>query len=59
MLTDDGFEIAGELATLTVVVPVTAGVYVKVWGRVEEENVRLAGVNVPPAPLSDGVIVPL
>jgi hypothetical protein len=40
-------------------VPVDAGVYVNVAGVLEFEKVALEGVKVPPAPLSDGVIVPV
>ena len=56
---DAGFDNAGLLDTLTVFVPVEAGVYVNVCAAEVLANVRDAGVNVPPDPPSDRVIVPL
>ena len=57
--TDNGSINAGPLDTLIVFVPVEAGVYVNVCATDVPANASEVGVNVPPAPPSDGVIVPV
>ncbi len=57
---DEGVIVEGDplvVLTESVFVPAEAGVYVNVFAADSVLHDREVGVNVPPAPLSDGVIV--
>jgi hypothetical protein len=47
------------LVVVIVRAPEVVGVYVKVCARAVPAHVRLTGSNVPPTPLSEGMIVPV
>jgi len=46
-----------KLVALRAIAPDIAGVYVAVWGELDAVHERDDGVNVPPAPPSEKVIV--
>jgi hypothetical protein len=58
-VTPPGFDSPPLLVAATVREPSVEGVYVNVFASLAADHVRLVGLNVPPAPPSLGVIVPV